>query len=86
MKEFIETIIKYLVDKPDEVQVTEKTGERTLICEARVGDGDYGKIIGKHGNTAVSLRVLVGAVSKKLGKHTVFEILDDNGRAKPESN
>ena len=75
MKEFIETIIKQLVDKPDEVQVTEKIGEQTIICELRVGEGDVGKIIGKHGNTAISLRTLISAVSKKLGKRTVFEIL-----------
>ena len=75
MKEFIETIIKKLVDKPDEVKVTEKMGEQTIICELTVGEGDVGKIIGKHGNTAIALRILIAAVSKKLGKRTVFEIL-----------
>ena len=48
MKEFIEYIVKRIVDKPDEVKVTERTGERTIICELRVGEGDNGKIIGKH--------------------------------------
>jgi hypothetical protein len=76
MKEFIEYIVKNIVDKPNEVHVTEKTGERTLICELRVGEGDIGKIIGKHGNTAISLRMLIAAVSAKQGKHTVFEIVD----------
>lgn len=76
MKEFIEHIVKQIVDKPDDVEVTEKTGERTIICELRVGEGDTGKIIGKHGNTANSLRMLIDAVSAKQGKHTVFEIVD----------
>jgi predicted RNA-binding protein YlqC (UPF0109 family) len=75
VKEFIETLIKQLVDKPDEVQITEKIGERTVICEVKVGEGDVGKIIGKHGNTASSLRMLIAAVSKKLGKRTIFEII-----------
>lgn len=76
MKEFIEYIVKNIVDKPNEVRVTEKIGERTIICELRVGEGDVGKIIGKHGNTAISLRMLIAAVSAKQGKHTVFEIVD----------
>ena len=76
MKDFIETLIKYLVDKPDEVHVTEKVGERTIICEVKVGEGDIGKVIGKNGNTAFSLRLLIAAVSKKMGKRTVFEILE----------
>ena len=75
MKEFIEYIVKGIVDKPDEVKVTERTGERTLICELKVGAGDNGKIIGKHGNTANSLRMLIAAVSAKEGKHTIFEIV-----------
>ena len=75
MKEFIETIIKQLVDNPDEVEVTETIGEQTIICELKVAEGDVGKIVGKHGNTAISLRILIAAVSKKLGKRTVFEIL-----------
>ena len=76
MKEFIEYIVKHLVDKPDEVQVNEIHGERTVVCELRVGAGDFGKVIGKHGQTARSIRMLVAAVSAKQGKHTVVEILE----------
>ncbi len=76
MKEFIEYIVKQIVDKPNEVHVTEKIGERTAICEVKVGEGDLGKIIGKHGNTAISLRRIVAAVSAREGKHTVFEIIE----------
>lgn len=76
MKEFIETLIKQLVDKPEKVQVTENAGEFTIVCEVKVGDGDLGKIIGKNGQTAYSLRTLIAAVSKKMGKRTVFEIID----------
>ena len=77
MKEFIEFIIKKLVDKPDEVQVSEIIGEQTIVLEVRVGDGDMGKVIGKGGQTARSLRTLLAAVAAKQRKHSVLEILED---------
>ena len=49
MKEFIEFIIKHLVDKPDEVQVNEIAGKGTVIFKLRVGKGDMGKVIGQVG-------------------------------------
>jgi len=52
MKEFVEFIAKHLVDKPEEVKVTEVEGERVTVYELRVGDGDLGKVIGKRGQTA----------------------------------
>lgn len=76
MKEFIEYIVKHLVDKPDEVKVNEIVGERTIVCELRVGEGDFGKVIGKHGQTARSIRMLIAAASAKQGKRTVLEILE----------
>ncbi len=76
MKEFIEYIVKNLVDKPNEVLVTEITGERTVYCSLKVESGDIGKVIGKHGRTAQSLRLLVAAASAKQGKRTLLEILD----------
>ncbi len=77
MKEFIEFIIKQLVDKPDEVEVIEIAGERTVIFELRVGDGDMGKVIGRRGQTARALRTLLMAASAKQGKRSVLEILED---------
>lgn len=76
MKEFIETIAKHLVDKPEEVQVTEIDGERTIVYELRVGAGDLGKVIGKRGQTAKSIRILLAAASAKRGKRAVLEILE----------
>ena len=77
MKEFIEFIIKHLVDKPDEVQVNEIVGERTVVFELRVGKGDMGKVIGRRGQTAISLRTLIAAAAAKQGKRAVLEILED---------
>jgi predicted RNA-binding protein YlqC (UPF0109 family) len=76
MKEFIETIVKALVDQPDMVKLTEIQGERTTVYELHVGDGDLGKVIGKHGQTAKSIRTLIAAISAKKGKRAVLEILE----------
>ncbi len=76
MKAFIEYIVKHLVDKPDEVSVIEIDGERTVVYELRVGYGDLGKVIGKRGQTAKSIRILLAAASAKKGKRAVMEILE----------
>ena len=56
MKDVIEYLVQHLVDKPDEVRVNEVSGGQTVIFELHVGDGDIGKVIGKHGQTAHSLQ------------------------------
>ena len=76
MKEFIVFIVKHLVDKPNEIHVNEIDGERTVVFELRVGEGDMGKIIGKRGQTAKSLRTLLSAAAAKTGKRAVLEILE----------
>ncbi len=76
MKELIEYIAKALVDTPEEVEVTEVEGEKVTVYELRVGDGDLGKVIGKHGRTARSLRTLLNAAAAKMGKRAVLEILE----------
>ena len=76
MKEFVEFMVKHLVDKPDEVHVNEINGERTVVFELRVGSGDMGKVIGRKGQTAKSLRTLLAAASAKMGKRSVLEILE----------
>jgi predicted RNA-binding protein YlqC (UPF0109 family) len=76
MRDFIEYIVRHLVDKPDEVIVTEINGDRTTVLECRVGEGDIGKIIGKRGQTAKSIRAVLACASAKTGKRSVFEILE----------
>ncbi|UCF63960.1 MAG: KH domain-containing protein [bacterium] len=77
MKELVEFIIKNLVDKPDEVHVNEIIGKQIIIFELRVGKGDMGKVIGKGGQTARSIRTLLSAVAAKQRKRAVLEILED---------
>lgn len=76
MKDFIEFIVRHLVDNPDEVHVNEIDGERTVVFELRVGSGDMGKVIGRRGQTAKALRTLLAAASAKYGKRSVLEILE----------
>lgn len=76
LKEFLENIIKPIVDNPDEVRVTEIEGAAVCVLELRVGPGDYGKIIGKHGQNADAIRTILRGVSAKIGKRGVLEILE----------
>jgi predicted RNA-binding protein YlqC (UPF0109 family) len=76
MKDLIEYIAKVLVDKPDEVKVTELEGKQTSVIELRVAKEDLGKVIGKQGRTARAMRTILGAASTKMRKRTVLEILE----------
>jgi predicted RNA-binding protein YlqC (UPF0109 family) len=77
MKEFIEYVVKQLVDKPDDVRVTEVIGEHVTVYELRVGDGDLGKVIGKKGQTAFAIRKLLNAATaKEKRKRSILEILE----------
>jgi predicted RNA-binding protein YlqC (UPF0109 family) len=76
LKELVEYIAKSLVDKPEEVQVTEIGGEQTVVYELRVAKEDLGKVIGKQGRTARAIRTILGAASIKLKKRSVLEILE----------
>jgi predicted RNA-binding protein YlqC (UPF0109 family) len=76
MKILIEAMAKSLVDRPDEVKVSEIEGEKTTVYELRVSQGDLGKVIGKQGKTARAMRTILGAAGTKLGKRCVLEILE----------
>jgi predicted RNA-binding protein YlqC (UPF0109 family) len=76
LKELISYIAGSLVDKPDEVQVTEVEGEQTTVLELRVAKEDLGKVIGRQGRTARAMRTILGAASSKVKKRCVLEILE----------
>lgn len=79
MKDFVEFLVKQLVDKPEKVQVKEVLGHNIVIFELQVADGEIGKVIGKQGQTAKSIRILLNAASAKVGKRSVLEILESKG-------
>jgi predicted RNA-binding protein YlqC (UPF0109 family) len=77
MRALVEQIAKSLVDEPDQVSVQAvDDGEQGTILELRVGAGDLGKVIGKQGRTARSIRNILGAAATKLHRRFTLEILE----------
>jgi len=76
VKELLEAIAKSLVDIPDQVQVRAIEGELTIVLELRVHPSDLGKVIGRQGRTAESIRTILGAAGMKLGKRVALEIIE----------
>jgi predicted RNA-binding protein YlqC (UPF0109 family) len=74
MKELLELIARSLVDRPEEVVVTETEDGETTVFELKVARADLGKVIGKQGRTARAIRTLVASAGTKLHKRIVFEI------------
>lgn len=76
MKEILETLIRNLVDNKEDFTVTEKEEEKTIIFEVKVKEEDMGKVIGKQGRIAKSIRTVMKAVAGKEHKKVVVEFLD----------
>ena len=76
IRELVEEISKALVDLPDQVVVKEIQGEQTTVLELRVAPSDLGKVIGKQGRTARSVRTLLGVIGMKLNRRFTLEILE----------
>ncbi len=77
MEEFIEVAVKHLVDKPDEVQINIVETEQQIIFELTVGEGDFGKVIGKKGRNISALRTIVFAINaKEGGKRARLDVID----------
>jgi uncharacterized protein len=76
VKDLILTMVKALVDKPEEVSLQEVEGEKTTVLELRVAKDDLGKVIGKQGKTAKAMRTILNATATKLKKRAVLEIIE----------
>jgi len=76
MKDLIKYIAQALVDYPEQVEVSEVQGEQTTVIELKVAKEDLGKVIGKQGRTARSIRTILSAASAKLKKRSVLEIIE----------
>lgn len=76
MKELLTFLVQNLVEKPDEVSVTEREAENETVFEVRVADGDMGKVIGRQGRVVKEIRVLMKAVAQRQGKKVSVEVLD----------
>ena len=76
MKQVLETIVKNIVENPDEVTITEKEEDNKVIFEVKVPESDMGRIIGKQGKVANSIRTLIRALNSKDKKRISIEFLD----------
>lgn len=76
LRDLVEFMAKALVDQPDQVNVNEVAGEQTTVVELKVAKEDLGKVIGKQGRTARSMRTILNAASTKLNKRSVLEIVE----------
>lgn len=74
-KDLLEVIAKALVDKSEQVEVSEVHGERSTILELKVAKEDVGKVIGKQGRIANAIRTVIKAAALKNGKRIIVEIL-----------
>ena len=76
MKETLEIIIKGLVDNKEEVIVTQKQEEQNLTLEVKVSQDDMGKVIGKQGKIAKSIRTVMKSIAGKEYKKVSVEFID----------
>ena len=74
MKELVEVIAKALVDRPDEVSVSQRETDNAIILELKVAKDDMGKVIGKQGRIAKAIRSVVKAASTKVEKKVIVDI------------
>ncbi len=75
MKDVLETIIKGLVDDKESVSIQELEGEKSIVLEVKVAEKDMGKVIGKQGRLARSIRTLMKALASKEQKHITIEFI-----------
>jgi len=76
MKDLVEYIAKRLVEDPDRVEIEEVEGEKATVYHLRVSPEDRGRVIGRQGRTARSIRTLLSAAAAREGKRVTLEILD----------
>jgi uncharacterized protein len=74
--ELVTLIARSLVDQPDQVEVREVPGDRCPRIELSVAREDIGKVIGKDGRTAQSIRTVLSAAASKTGRRAQLDILD----------
>ena len=76
MKETLEILVRNLVDNKDKIEITEKENGNDVTLELRVDPSDMGKVIGKQGKVAKSIRTVMKSVSVKEGKRANIEFVD----------
>ena len=77
MKELVELLAKHLVNHPDAVEVKETQGDTASVIELKVAQEDLGRIIGKQGRTAKSIRTILNAAASRNNRKVVLEIIEE---------
>lgn len=77
MKELVLYLAKQLVNHPDAVEVKETQADTTSVLELRVAKDDIGRVIGKQGRTAKSIRTILNAVASRTNRKVVLEIIEE---------
>ena len=76
MKTLVLDIVKYLVEHPKDIRITEVDGEKTNIIELRCNQEDLGKVIGKNGKTVGAIRTLLSTVAARKGRRAMLEVVE----------
>ena len=76
MKELVEAMARAMVERPEEVQVNEIDGAKTVVLELRVAPEDLGRVIGKEGSRAKAMRTIINAANKDRDKRYILEIVE----------
>jgi len=77
MKELVKFLAQKLVNNPDAVDVKETQADTASVLELRVAKEDLGRVIGKQGRTAKSIRTILNAVASRTNRKVVLEIIED---------
>jgi predicted RNA-binding protein YlqC (UPF0109 family) len=76
MKELVEAMARAMVERPEEVQVSEIDGAKTVVLELRVAPEDLGRVIGKEGSRAKAMRTIINAANKDRERRYILEIVE----------
>ncbi len=81
MEEFLEFVIKQLIEYPDEMVLSRHEGPKKIIFHLRLRQSDVGKVIGKHGHTIAAIRNLLNAAASRHNQRATLEIIEDRAPA-----
>lgn len=77
MKELVQFLAQHLVNHPEAVEVKETLGDTASVVELKVAKEDLGRIIGKQGRTAKSIRTILNAAASRTNRRVILEIIEE---------
>lgn len=80
MQEFLDYVLRHLIDYPEEMVLTKVEANRKAIFRLQLRQSDVGKVIGKHGHTIIAIRNLLSAAAVRHGEKAVLEIIEEGGQ------